>query len=161
MPKQRCIETDIKNSRLSEDSQKAHIAFYRFLNDNGFSIVPPDDVNGWHITYSNVFVGWVNYDHKETGNDVGIWLDKHDFSCDSASNALKEITWAHVRSCEHFHSNGEKCGCGQQPGYSGNLFGREFENLCFARLEFMDSDAETLEYIKELMLLVKQQKSPL
>ena len=149
------VEDGIKNSNLSDDLQKAHIDFCRFLKDNEFSIEPEtgDDGIGWMICYLNECVGHTNYDN------VGVWIDTCDFgSSGSSEDSLKETAWTHVRVCEHFNSDGKLCGCGRQPGFNRILFGKEHKNLCFAHLEFMNPDFETLENIKKLMLLFKQNK---
>lgn len=147
------IEDEIKTSDLSENMQKTHIEFCRFLEDNEFSIEPEDDGNGWEITLMNECVGHMNF------ANVGIWIDTCDFgSGDSADNVLKKTAWTHVRICEHFNSSGKQCGCGKQPGFNRMLFGKEHKNLCFAHLEFMNPDVETLENIKKLMILFKQNK---
>ncbi len=146
-------EKDVKNAGLSEDLQKAHLGFLRFLRDTEFSVEAEDDGNGWKIIDLNACVGHINF------ANAGIWIDACDFGgVGWADEALKETTWAHVRVCEHFSSNGTKCGCGRQPGFDGNLFGKEYKNLCFARLEFINPDIETLESIKKLMLSYRQNK---
>ena len=131
--------------------------FCRFLKDNDFSIEPEghteEDKSGWQIMYMGECVGHMNY-----GNG-GIWLDICDFgSGDSADDALKEFTWAHVRVCDYFSSGGTKCGCDDKPGLNKIIFGKEHQNICFALLEFMNPDAKALEKIKKLMLLYKQNK---
>jgi len=152
------VEDVIKNSDLSENMQKTHIEFCRFLKDNEFSIEPEghteDDVSGWIILHMTECVGHTNY------ANVGVWIDACDFGdSDLADDVLKEFTWAHVRICEHFSSGGKQCGCGRQPGLSKTIFGKKHESLCFALVEFMNPDAETLENIKKLMLLFKQNKN--
>jgi hypothetical protein len=147
------IEDEIKNSDLSDCLQKTHIEFCRFLKDNEFSIETEDDGNGWQIIYMNECVGHMNF------ANAGIWIDTCDFgSGDSADDDLKKATWAHVRICEYFSSGGKQCGCGRQPGFGRIFFGKKYENLCFALLEFMNPDAKTLEKIKKLMLLYKQNR---
>ena len=159
MSKQKlAVEDVIKNSGLSEDLKKSHLEFCRFLKDNGFSIEPEghteDNVSGWIILHMTECVGHTNY------TNAGVWIDTCDFSdSDLADDALKETAWAHVRICEHFSSGGKQCGCGNQPGSNKMIFGKKFENLCFALLEFLNPDAKTLEDIKKLMLLFKQNKS--
>ena len=156
MPEQKklTIEDDVKNSDLSENLQKAHIEFCRFLRDNEFSIEMEYDRNGWQIIYMNECVGHINF------ANVGIWIDTCDFgSSASVDDALKETTWTHVRICEHFNSGGKQCGCGNQPGYNRIIFGKEYKNLCFAHLEFINPDAKSLNNIKKLMLLLKQNKN--
>ena len=149
------VEDVVKSSGLSENMKKAHIEFCRFLRDNEFSVEPEghteNDVSGWAILYMAECVGHLNF------NDVGIWIDTCDFGgSDSADDVLREFAQAHVRACEHFHSGGEQCGCGRQPGYSKVIFGKKYENLCFALLEFTNPDAETIENIKKLLLLFKK-----
>ena len=153
------VEDGIKNSDLSEELKKAHNEFCRFLKDNGFSIKPEDDGEGWQIFYKHGLIGHMNFNHAFMGHDAAIWLDTCDFGgSDSADDALKELAWSHVRVCEHFSSNGTQCGCGRQPGFSKTIFGKNFENLCFALLGFMDPDVKTLEDIKKLMLLFRQNR---
>ena len=138
------VEEEIQCSALSESLQKAHIAFFHFLKDNDFTTEPEADGNGWQIVYRNELIGHLNY------TNVGVWIDTCDFTGSaSVDDDLKETAWAHVRICE-------RCGCGNQPGSDKIIFGRIFEHLCFALLEFLNPDAETLEAIKKLMLLLKQ-----
>ena len=156
MPEQKAlsVEDDIKNAALSASLQRAYIDFCRFLEDNKFSVETEADGNGWQILYANDYIGHLNFTH------VGVWLDTCDFGDNgSADDALKETTWAHVRICEHFSSDGRQCGCGNQPGSDKMLFGKLFEHLCFAHLEFLSPDSNTLETIKRLLLLFKQNRS--
>jgi hypothetical protein len=148
------IEDEVKNSNINEKLQKHTLNFIGFLKNNEFSIEMEDDGNGWKIIYMNECIGHMNF------ANVGIWIDTCDFGgSGSADDDLKETTWAHVRICEHFSSGGKQCGCGSQPGFDRTIFGKKHKNLCFAHLEFMNPDAKTLESIKKLMLLFKQNKS--
>ena len=152
------VDDAIRNSGLSENLQAAHIEFCRFLHDNGFLIEPEghtaDNVSGWIIRYGTECVGHTNYAH------VGVWIDVCDFGDSTAADeVLKEFTWAHVRVCEHHSSGGKQCGCGRQPGYGQTIFGKRYENLCFALLEFMNPDVKALEEIQKLLLLLKQNSS--
>ena len=148
------IEHDVKNSGLSENLQKHILNFVNFLKDTEFSIESEDDGNGWQIINMNECVGHMNF------SNVGIWIDTCDFgNSSSADDVLKEFTWTHVRVCEYFSSGGKQCGCSKQPGFNKTIFGKKYNNLCFAHLEFINPDAETLENIKKLMLLIKQNKS--
>ena len=149
------VEDVIRNSEQSENLQNNLIEFCRFLKDNEFSIEPEghteDNKSGWKIVYTNECIGHMNF------TKLGIWLDTCDFgNSDSADDALKETAWAHIRLCEYFTSDGKKCGCHDQPGLSKVIFGKKHENLCFALLEFKNPDAKTIENIKKLLLLFKQ-----
>ena len=153
------VEADIKASPLRECRQKEYLAFCRFLTDNAFLIAAEADGNGWQFSYGDKCVGHMNF-YIDGHADVpagGVWIDVCDFGgSDAAEDALKESTWSHVRVCEHFTSGGTQCGCGKQPGSTMVLFGRTFENLCFAALEYISPDAKTLGDIKELMRLFRQ-----
>ena len=67
------------------------------------------------------------------------------------SDELKEFVFAHINQCNHFRTNGKKCGCGQQPGHSFTILGKKLNNLCNCPICYMNPDAETFEKIKELM----------
>ena len=147
------IEDEIKNSNLSEDMKKHTLNFIAFLIENAFSVETEDDGNGWQIIYMSECVGHMNFVR------FGIWLGTCDFGNGySTDNDLKEIAWSHVRACEYDTSNGKQCGCGKQPGFNKTIVGKEYKNLCFVYLEFMNPDAKKLENIKNLMLLFKQNK---
>ena len=68
---------------------------------------------------------------------------------------LAEFAWKHAHICDHFASDGKRCGCGKQPGFKKTIFEREFENLCKCPMQFINPDAETLENIKKLLLMRK------
>jgi len=150
------IEENTKNANLSKNMQKHMLDFVAFLNDNDF-FIEPEGENGWRIIDMDECVGHMNF------AELGLWIDVCDFdgseaASDFADDALKEFTWAHVRTCDHFHSDGKQCGCGSQPGFHKTILGKKYENLCFAALEFMSPNAKTLERIQELLLLYKQNK---
>jgi len=145
------IEDEVKNSDLNDNMKKHMLNFVFFLRDNEFLIKSENDGNGWKIIYMNECIGHMNF------TNVGIWIDSCDFgSGGSADDVLKETTWDHVRVCEYFSSRGKQCGCGRQPGFKKLIFGKEYNNICFANLEFINPDIETMEKINKLMLLLKQ-----
>jgi len=61
---------------------------------------------------------------------------------------LKEIAWSHINFCG-------SCGGDCSPGKPKNVFGKEFNNVCNAVMAFYAPNAETLEYVKELLLIRK------
>ena len=69
---------------------------------------------------------------------------------------LLEFAWKHAHICDHFITNGGRCGCGKQPGFKKIVFGKEFENICKCPMQFINPDTETLENMKKLLLLLKQ-----
>ena len=86
-----------------------------------------------------------------------VFFNVCDFNTDgSANDDLKEFAWKHAHICDHFITDGKRCGCGKQPGFQNIIFGKEFENLCKCPMQFIDPDAETLENMKKLLLILKQ-----
>jgi len=59
----------------------------------------------------------------------------------------KEIAWAHINIC---------ASCGDcSPGQQKVIFGKEYNNVCNADMAFYRPDAETLECVKKLLLMRK------
>ena len=79
-----------------------------------------------------------------------------DFSADDLVNDdLIEFAWKHTHVCDHFITDGKRCGCGKQPGTTQIIFGKEFENICHCPMQFINPDAKTLENMKKLLLVLK------
>ena len=78
---------------------------------------------------------------------------------DVTDDELKEFAWKHAHICDYFITDGKRCGCGRQPGSQKNILGKEFENICHCPMQFINPDAETLENMKKLLLLLKQKHS--
>ena len=141
------IEEKIK-TLLIGDTQKNALDFVAFLNT---SKIPPK-------FYVIAVVG--------DGGDFPhirpwvIFFNVCDFGADgSANDDLTEFAWKHAHICDHFITEGKRCGCGKQPGFKNTIFGREFENLCRCPMQFINPDAETLENMKKLLLILKQKHS--
>ena len=67
------------------------------------------------------------------------------------SDEMKQFVFDNINHCHHFRTNGEKCGCGQQPGHSYTILGKKYDNLCNCPICFMNPDAATFEKVKELV----------
>jgi hypothetical protein len=65
--------------------------------------------------------------------------------------SMKEFVWSNVNPCWHFKTDGQRCGCGQQPGLNFTIIGKKFDNLCNCPIAFNNPDAETFEKIKEFV----------
>ena len=61
---------------------------------------------------------------------------------------MKEIAWANVNFCT-------SCGCGSQPGSQKVVFGKTFDNVCNSAMAFYVPDFQTLECVKNLLLMRK------
>ena len=78
---------------------------------------------------------------------------------DGASNMdedLRDFAHKYAHICDHFITDGARCGCGKQPGTKQTVFGREFDNICRCPMQFINPDAAALSNMKELLLLLKQ-----
>jgi len=132
------------NTLLSGDTQKNALDFAAFLRENK---IPPK----FHVI---TIVGdggdfphirpWVIFFNVCVGTD-GL-----------AGDDLMEFAWKHAHICDHYITEGKRCGCGKQPGFKEIIFGKEFENICKCPMQFINPDAETLEGMKKLLLILKQ-----
>lgn len=151
---QRIIEDVIKDT-LSGDTQKNAlelIAHLRTDKEPGkFSITMYDKNNesGWNVANLGFII--------ISGSDdfPGPWtmwvgtnkLDKHaEFPVDEH---IKEFAWSHVSPCG---SCGGKC----SPGTSVRIFGKYFENVCQSNLIFVNPDANTVDYMKKIIDIIKE-----
>ena len=83
-----------------------------------------------------------------------LFFNACDFDAEKyADEHLKAFAWAHAHVCDHFITDGKRCGCGRQPGSRKTIFGKDFENICHCPLQFINPDAETVENIEKLLLL--------
>jgi len=75
---------------------------------------------------------WTEGDYDSEHDDVSI------------SECMKEIAQANVWHCL-------RCGNPCSPGKRAVIFGKEFENVCNAIMMFRNPDGETLECVKKLV----------
>ena len=136
------IEKEI-NTLLSGETQKNALDFIAFLEMEKIPlnlltiVIVGDGGNFPHIR------PWV------------IFFNACDVNVDGlADDTLSEFAWAHVHTCDHFITGGQRCGCGRQPGSRQKIWGKEFENICHCPMQFINPDAKTLENAKKLLLLL-------
>jgi len=130
------------NVQLSGEVQKNALDFVAFLkaNECGDSCVIVVAKKPAHISPWTIFFNACEFDGEDSANDD-----------------LKEAAWAHAHICDHFASGGKRCGCGDQPGFRGTMFGKDFENLCKCPLQFTNPDVEAMEEAKRLLLMLKKE----
>ena len=150
MSEQKTIEDKIKDV-LSGDSLKNALDFTIFLRDNELSTGYNGD-DGCSVGGSiGDSLGYmlVNGTEQMPGPWT-IWFNSCDFDSSLADDELKETAWAHTSKCGHCHAGWKDCGGGNRV-----IFGRGFESLCHSPLMFTNPDAETLECVKKLFLILK------
>jgi len=131
--------------KLKGDARKNALDFVAFLRENNCEdlciiVIAKKPV---HISPWTIFFNICDFDGG-----------------DSVSDILKQTAWTHAHVCDHFASNGNRCGCGDQPGFRGTMFGKEFENLCKCPLQFTNPGAKKLDHAKKLLLMLKPCKQP-
>ena len=145
MPEQQNPSLEEKaKTLLSGETRENALGFISFLNTNG---IPP-----------NLYVAAIVGD----GGDFPhirpwvIFLNSCDFNTEGmADDGLAEFARRNAHICDHFITGGGRCGCGRQPGSETMIFGKVFENICHCPMQFINPDAETLEGIKKLLLLLR------
>ena len=149
------IEEEI-NEKLTGDLQKNALKFIEFLKTKDMTVdAVHSSVFRYHGEAVCVVVLHPNYDENLGWN---VYLGDYDSSICSGDyenfpidEQLKEFAWTHKHTCGHFLSNGEVCGCGNQPGKSFKILGKEFDNICTSLMWFGNADGETLEKLMKLV----------
>ena len=144
---------DAVRRRLNGDAQKIALDFAVFMRENVFLSVK--DVE-WSMKYNGHNFGCFTI-AKMTGaekDELWIWfgLDCDFDSCGPADDALKEAAWAHVAICPQRNYCSGFCKASQN---QWKIFGKEYKSACHAPLAFCNPDAKTMEYVKKLMLMLK------
>ena len=145
------------NNAMAGDARKNALDFTAFLLANGITPECHESGDGWSVMYSGESIGFIVITGAEQfPGPWTLWFNSCDFGDGAADYDLKEAAWTHASICGHFSSGGKNCGCGNQPGFRRVIFGKTFENRCHSPLMFHNPDAKTLEYVKRLMLALKQ-----
>ena len=76
---------------------------------------------------------------------------KTDINLSLINDELKEFAWSKINRCNHFKTNGEVCGCGEQPGHSFVVIGKKFDNLCNCAICITNPSTEEFDKAKELI----------
>jgi len=144
------------NRTLKGDAQVNALDFAAFAQANGITFDGNKDGTGWAVggtVGDSLGYMMINGASKFPGPWT-IWFNACDFDESvPVDEALKEAAWAHVSPCGHCHKGWKECG-----SLTWNIFGKEFESLCHSPLMFTNPDAPTLEHVKKLTLLLKQNK---
>lgn len=154
MSEQKPIIEKKMNEVLSGDSLKNALDFADFFRANELSCEANEDGTGWAvggIVGNSIGYMLVNGVEQMPGPWT-IWFNSCDFGgSEPADDELKEATWSHASNCGHCHDGWKDCGGGRR-----TIFGKEFEWLCHSPLMFTNPNAKTLESVKKLMLILKQ-----
>jgi len=67
----------------------------------------------------------------------------------SLSNDLKDFILANVKICDVHKGNA--CGCGNEPGVSKNIFGKDYNNVCTSEIQFHNPAPDVLDKLKEII----------
>jgi hypothetical protein len=143
------------NEQLSGDARKNALDFLALLRSNGISLNSDGDGGKWSGWAVGGTVGdsagyMIVNGAKEFPGPWTFWFNSCDFE-DCADDELKETAWAHASPCGHCNAGWENCGGGE-----GTIFGRKFERLCHSPMMFVNPNAQTVEHMKKLMLLLKK-----
>ncbi len=103
----------------------------------------------WLVDYKGVSVCHILINGYEEGHWT-IWSDESDsnsFEDFPLDEHLKEIAWKNVDFCGN---------CGYCTGGTHKtVFGKEFDNVCRTTMIFSNPNAETLEFMKKMVLIRK------
>jgi len=156
MAGQMMVEDKIREVLSGGELENA-LDFAAFLRANGFAPEFHESGDGWSVMSGDESVGFISVTGAgEMPGPWTVWFNSCDFGGGPADDGLKKTAWAHASVCGNFSSGGKVCGCGDQPGFTMTIFGKEFKNRCHSPLMFTDPGGETLENMKKLMLMLKR-----
>lgn len=132
---------------LTGATQQNALAFAAYLDKEGMT------VSGGEISYNGYPLCYIHIDGKpEIPGPWTIW-SPDGFTATHPnvpmSDDLIKIAHAHANVCG-------KCGAPCAPGSRKTIFGKEFDNICSSDMMFTDPDAATLECVKKLLEIKKQ-----
>jgi len=132
---------------LSGKAQENALDFAAFLKANNFAT----GENHGTVTHEGNVIAYIHMDGKdEIPGPWTVWPSvtgtvPEGFTLDER---MKEVAWANVNVCG-------KCGGECAPGSTKTVYGKEFDNICGAILQFTNPDAESLQCVKTMLQLIK------
>jgi len=143
------FEKEIRK-KLSGDAQKNALDFAAFLRANGLSLEKIDVPGGWNVYIKGINSAFVQIIGDSNSFNVVLHISTYNGES-PVDNELKEFTWAHVLLCP---------GCGSptfcdESQNRRTIFGKTYESTCQSPLVFLGPDAEDLEKVKRLLLILK------
>jgi len=132
---------------LEGKSQENALDFAAFLKSNNLAT----GENHGTVTYEGNVIAYIHMDGKnEVPGPWTIWPSvtgtiPEGFTLDER---MKEIAWANINVCG-------KCGGECAPGSTKTVYGKEFDNICGAILQFTNPDADALKCVKTMLQLIK------
>jgi hypothetical protein len=157
MPEQR-IENSIDEVLIGDAKKNAleFIAYLRagemlFERGKGYW----EDKLYWMIKYNGEYVCFLLFNGTEDKTEPEgfiIWTDDSDsnwFVDFPLDEHIREIAWKNVDVCAN-------CGSCKNPGGTRKtIFGKEFYNVCITTMKFINPDVETLECVKKMVEIRK------
>ena len=147
--KRKTMNELIKETNLNGDTLINANDFAQFLDEEGLL------AGGEHgsITYNEKIICYMHMDgNNELPGPWTVWSDG-DYTEDTPSLTLnteeKDIVWANINICGD-------CGAKCAPGKTKSIFGRSFDNVCSAPLQFCDPQGETLICLKKILKAKKK-----
>jgi len=148
--KQPIIEARI-NEKLSGNVRKNALDYVAFLRVNGFKIEWVEKHNGWNVRKKKAYPAFLNVGGGSGDrNEFGIVFNSGDFK-GPADDALKEFAWAHVLVCPSGCGGSEICELSRK---RLTVFGKDYENVCIAPLDFWNLEGRDLEMAKRLVVML-------
>ena len=134
------------NAVLTDGTLKCALDFVEYLKANELT------VNGAEISYNGNAACYMHLDgNKDYPSPWTIWT-VGDYSSEHADipmdERMKEIAWANINICGD-------CGAGCSPGKHKIIFGKGFDKVCNSDMAFYMPDVETLECVKKLLKMRK------
>ena len=136
---------DTIRTALTGHSHQNALDFVTFLSANGIIAGGEHD----EVRFGGACVCYIHLSGEvDKPGPWSVWPEG-DYSDDGGhpiSEKVKSIARAHVNHCTN-------CGGGCNPGSSKMIFGEDFNDVCSSVMAFCDPDDESLECLKQLILM--------
>jgi len=142
---------DVISEQLEDNRRQNALDFVAYLRANKLNPTWTA-ANAWWVNYKgkrliSIRVRGVDTEGMPWGYGlspgswhIGHWLQGFNFP-DCLSDELKQFIWLNMLPCKYCMS------C--KPGHTGEFLGKQFESVCYFRVE--NPDAEGLVFVKELL----------
>jgi len=136
---------NIIHEKLTGDVQKYALDFAAYLRASGMTTGEEHGA----VKYKGETVCYYHIDEgSEYPNPWTVWSEG-DYSKVPEDEKLIEFIWKHsINNCGN-------CGSGCHPGVKKTIFGKEFDNVCHAAIDFYiyggETDVECLECMKKVV----------
>jgi len=144
------IEDVINDTLKGSQRMNAHEFITHLRGNEEFSFSKDEnDDKRWWVKFKDHLMCEIQFNNLPEGWSVWVYGDcigRHDSVIDEN---IKEIAWASITLCVD-------CGAGCAPGRHKTVLGKGFDNICQSTLAFSNPKTSTLDCLKIIVSVIKE-----